>query len=90
MAEICVRAIVEGRVQGVSFRDNTRRQAMPLNVTGHAKNRPDGTVEVLACGEESAVNQLVDWLHKGPPAASVNKVTVHQEDQAPPASFTTG
>lgn len=87
MTEKCVRAIVEGRVQGVSFRDSTRRQAQHLQITGHARNLPDGTVEVLACGEESAVNTLVDWLHKGPPAASVSQVTVHQEDQQPPASF---
>ena len=87
MTEICVRAIVEGRVQGVSFRDSTRRQAQHLKITGHARNLPDGTVEVLACGEESAVNTLVDWLHKGPPAANVSHVTVHQEDHAPPASF---
>ena len=90
MTEKCVRAIVEGRVQGVSFRDNTRRQASHLKVTGHARNLPDGTVEVLACGEESAVNTLVDWLHKGPPAASVSRVSVTEEDREPPATFNIG
>lgn len=90
MTEKCVRAIVEGRVQGVSFRDNTRRQAHHLNITGHARNLPDGRVEVLACGTESAVNQLVDWLHKGPPAARVSRVSVSEEDQQPPASFNIG
>lgn len=87
MTEKCVRAIVEGRVQGVSFRDATRRQAQHLNITGHARNLPDGTVEVLACGTGSAVDQLVDWLHKGPPAASVTRVSVSEENQQPPASF---
>ncbi|MGM0434749.1 MAG: acylphosphatase, partial [Pseudomonadota bacterium] len=55
MAENCVLARVEGRVQGVSFRDSTRIQAQRLGITGYARNQPDGSVEVLACGEERAV-----------------------------------
>lgn len=90
MTEKCVRAIVEGRVQGVSFRAYTQRQAQHLNITGHARNLTDGTVEVVACGTESAVDQLVDWLHKGPPAASVSRVSVSEEVQPPPAGFRIG
>ena len=48
------RYTVHGRVQGVFFRDSTRRQAERLGVSGHAINRPDGTVEVLAAGSASA------------------------------------
>ena len=88
MDTICIRAIVEGRVQGVSFRDSTRQQALSLGITGHARNNPDGTVEVLACGDESAVNRLVDWLHQGPPAASVSRVSINQEQCPPPIRFT--
>ena len=90
MAETCILARVEGRVQGVSFRDSTRIQAQRLGVSGHARNQPDGSVEVLACGEESAVNQLLDWLHEGPPAASVSRVETQTANTDPPAAFTIG
>ncbi|XOZ33933.1 acylphosphatase [Halomonadaceae bacterium KBTZ08] len=90
MAETCVLARVEGRVQGVSFRDSTRLKAQQLGVTGYARNRPDGSVEVLACGDASAVNQLVDWLHEGPPAASVSRVDSQPSSAEAPAGFTTG
>ncbi|WP_077531595.1 acylphosphatase [Vreelandella utahensis] len=90
MTETCILARVEGRVQGVSFRDNTRIQAQRLGVTGYARNQPDGSVEVLACGEENAVNQLVDWLHQGPPAASVSRVETQSSDATPPTAFTIG
>lgn len=90
MAENCVLARVEGRVQGVSFRDGTRIQAQHLGVTGYARNQPDGSVEVLACGSENAVNQLLEWLHEGPPAASVSRVETHPASTDPPAAFTIG
>ena len=57
MADIRVRLIIEGRVQGVWFRDSTRRQAVALGVTGWARNRPEGNLEVLAEGPE--VDDLV-------------------------------
>jgi len=47
-----------------------------LGLTGYAKNLPDGRVEVLACGEEASVQQLIDWLWEGPPMASVQSVDV--------------
>lgn len=90
MGDICVRVRVEGKVQGVSFRDSTRAQAEPLGITGHAKNRQDGSVEVLACGDEDAVNQLVNWLHKGPPAATVTRVSVDERPFNPPKRFGIG
>ena len=70
------RCIVTGRVQGVFFRDSTARRASELGVTGVARNLPDGTVEVLACGEEAAVAALCEWLREGPPAARVDGVEV--------------
>lgn len=90
MAENCVLARVEGRVQGVSFRDSTRIQAQRLGINGYARNQPDGSVEVLAFGEESAVNQLLDWLHQGPPEASVSRVETHPANSEPPAGFAIG
>lgn len=65
---------VHGRVQGVWFRDSTRREAQRLAITGHAINLPDGKVEVLACGSPEALDELETWLHSGPPMASVSRV----------------
>ena len=68
------RWLISGRVQGVFFRDSTRRQAEPLGLTGHAINLSDGRVEVLAHGKPDALDQLEQWLHQGPPVARVEKV----------------
>jgi acylphosphatase len=73
---VCRRCIVSGRVQGVFFRASAARRARELGVAGHAVNRPDGTVEVLAIGPEMAVTALCDWLGQGPPAARVDRVDV--------------
>jgi acylphosphatase len=74
MGNIRMRLIIEGRVQGVWFRDSTRRQALALGVCGWVKNRPDGAVEVLAEGPEETVRALVSWCHHGPPSADVSRV----------------
>lgn len=71
---ICFRCLVAGRVQGVFFRASTREQAVRLGVTGHARNLPDGRVEVLACGAAEAVAQLRDWLRVGPAGAEVTGI----------------
>lgn len=71
MDEIRLRLIIEGRVQGVWFRDSTRREALGLGVTGWVKNRPDGKVEVLAEGPPARVKALAAWCRQGPPAARV-------------------
>lgn len=75
MGNVRVRLIIHGRVQGVWFRDSTRRQAIGLGVGGWVKNRPDGTVEVLAEGPEEQVRELTVWCHGGPPSARVDRVT---------------
>ena len=85
----CAKFNVRGRVQGVFFRASTRNEAQRLGLTGYAKNLPDGSVEVLACGADPALDQLERWLHTGPPAAHVDMVTQESSDVAPPASFTT-
>lgn len=87
---VCVRCHVEGRVQGVFFRDSTRRQAQQLGLTGYARNLPDGRVEVLACGSESGVTQLQKWLWIGPPSARVTAVECEPAVLAPPEGFTIG
>ena len=70
------RCYVSGRVQGVFFRASTRQKAIELGCAGYARNLPDGRVEVLALGEPHALDQLIQWLWKGPPAAQVSNVEV--------------
>ena len=81
---------VEGRVQGVWFRESTRQQAEPLGIRGFAINRADGSVEVLACGEADALDALAAWLRKGPPMATVTSVTASPFTGDCPERFTTG
>lgn len=75
---VCKHCFVSGRVQGVFYRASTAQRARTLNLTGYAQNLPDGRVEVLACGEPSAVEALCDWLWQGPPAAKVSEVVVRE------------
>ncbi len=74
---------VEGRVQGVSFRAAMQRQAELCGVAGWVKNCPDGAVEFLIQGERRAVQQLLDWVRRGPPGASVDALNVAETDPAP-------
>lgn len=67
-------ATIYGRVQGVSFRYYTQRQAEQLNVTGWVANQRDGTVRVVAEGTEEGIAQLQQFLQDGPPGARVDKV----------------
>ena len=71
-----IRIIVSGRVQGVYFRQSTREQAIALQITGWVRNLADGTVEILATGDEKKLEQLILWCHTGPPRAVVNKIDV--------------
>ena len=70
-------AIIHGRVQGVGFRYSTVSRAREIGVTGYARNMPDGTVEVVAEGDEDKLKQLVAWLKNGPPASRVENVHYH-------------
>ena len=87
------RFIVSGRVQGVGFRFATRTQALALALRGHAINRVDGSVEVLAVGDAAALDALAAWLQRGPAHARVDAVERADLD-APPvgvdAGFATG
>jgi acylphosphatase len=81
--------VVSGRVQGVFYRATTRSKAQQLGVTGWARNRPDGRVEVLACGQSQAVNTLCNWLWQGPDGARVDRVECEPAAVDPPENFTT-
>lgn len=87
------RCWVSGRVQGVSFRANTARQAHALGIRGYARNLPDGRVEVLACGPGEALEKLIEWLHRGPLLARVDSVQVEEaglDNGDIPGDFSTG
>lgn len=77
-ASIAVRAVVRGTVQGVGFRDATVGRADALRVMGWVRNGADESVLVHAEGPESAVDELVAFLHDGPPAARVAGVAVER------------
>jgi len=76
----CKRVIVHGTVQGVFYRDTCRTEAEAAGVCGWVRNLPDGTVEALFEGEDSAVEQLLDWARTGPPRARVERIEVHGEE----------
>ena len=61
-----LRCIITGRVQGVMFRDFVQRKARNLSISGTVKNQSDGSVEVVAQGEEKNLRKLLELLHKGP------------------------
>lgn len=65
---------VRGRVQGVYFRASTQREAKRLGLSGWVRNRSDGSVEILAEGEEGSIRELYGWAQKGPSAARVERV----------------
>jgi len=66
------RFVVSGKVQGVFFRASARDRAQALGLRGFAKNLADGRVEVLAAGDDAAIDELAAWLREGPPMARVD------------------
>jgi len=81
------RVIVHGRVQGVFFRDSTRREAQERGVAGWVRNRVDGTVEAVFEGEPDAVETAVEFTRTGPPRARVERVEVFEEEPEGLAGF---
>lgn len=84
------RFFVSGKVQGVWFRESTRRQAVRLGIDGHAINLSDGRVEVIAKGDNEAMAELERWLAEGPPLAVVDQVEVESYVESIEPGFTTG
>jgi acylphosphatase len=78
---VCKKCLIAGRVQGVYYRATAARRARELSIGGYARNLADGRVEVMACGEEQAVNAFVSWLWIG---SSASKVTAVEVSDAPP------
>jgi acylphosphatase len=85
----CRRFRVRGKVQGVWFRESTRRQAEILDLHGHAVNLEDGTVEVVASGGAAELDKLAAWLKQGPPLARVEQVSEEDIPDSGIQGFTT-
>lgn len=81
-----IRARIYGTVQGVCFREYTRRKAEELGLSGWVKNCADGSVEALISGPPEIVAQMISWLHRGSPRARVERVVSEAEDVLVPSS----
>ena len=67
---------IYGKVQGVFFREISRIEARKLNLVGFVGNEPDGTVKIVAEGEDKDLNRIIEWCKYGPDNAEVEKVDV--------------
>ena len=81
------RIFVRGRVQGVGFRDWIVRKARALGLAGWVRNQSDDSVEILASGDDDAVEQLVRAAHQGPPFAHVTGVRVEDAEAEASSGF---
>jgi acylphosphatase len=75
-----VHVVISGLVQGVFFRQYTRKHAIQYNLTGWVKNRPDGDVEAVFEGDELDVELMIDWCRNGPPSARISRVDITREE----------
>jgi acylphosphatase len=73
------RVVARGRVQGVFFRDSTRREAASAGVAGWARNRSDGAVEAVFEGDDEAVDRMVEFVRRGPGHSDIDDVEVVDE-----------
>ena len=76
----CIHVIVRGRVQGVYFRASTRDRARQLGLAGWVRNCSDGSVELIAEGNTTKLEQLIAWCRSGPPGAVVTDLNVEWQD----------
>jgi acylphosphatase len=74
------RVVIGGRVQGVFFRDTTRRRAEAAGVAGWVRNTADGTVEAVFEGEPGAIDEMIEFSRRGPSRAQVTSVEVTDEE----------
>lgn len=75
----CVHLVVSGRVQGVFFRANVRKEAEKLGLKGYAKNLENGDVEVVAEGNEGKIKELIQFIKRGPGTASVAGIQINHK-----------
>ena len=82
----CAHLIVSGRVQGVFFRANVKDKAFQLGLKGYAKNLENNDVEIVVQGNEEKINELIDFIKKGPGIASVTGIQIRHKE---PENFKT-
>ena len=80
MSKVRVELNIQGRVQGVFYRQSAKETAVRFGLTGWARNCPDGSVAAVFEGEKEAVDTAVEWCRQGPPAASVTDIEVKYLD----------
>lgn len=80
MPRVRARVMISGKVQGVFFRASAEDEARSRGLAGWVRNTPDGQVEGVFEGERAAVEAMIAWCHRGPPAARVTSVTVTWEE----------
>lgn len=68
---------IAGRVQGIGYREALRSEALARGISGWVRNRRDGTVEAVLQGDPAAVEAVIAWARRGPPAARVASVEEH-------------
>ena len=71
-----------GMVQGVGYRASFEAQARALRLSGWVRNRLDGSVEAMVCGEAEALMKMIEWARRGPPSARVSDVAVTDVDDS--------
>jgi acylphosphatase len=76
--KVSVRVIISGRVQGVFFRMETKKEADKLGIFGWVRNRNDGTVEAVFEGDEDRVTPMIEWCRKGPPLSNVSGIDIQR------------
>ena len=81
MSLLAVSIEIRGKVQGVWYRANAKKEADRLALVGYVKNRQDGSVYIEACGESIQVEQFICWCLKGPAHAQVSEIHVKKMDE---------
>lgn len=76
MKKVRAHVIVDGRVQGVCFRMDTRRAALERGIKGWVRNLRDGSVEAVFEGDEADVKSMLEWCESGPPLAHIDNLAV--------------
>lgn len=76
------RLIASGIVQGVGYRASFAGQARALHLAGWVRNRADGSVEAVVAGSVQAIERIVAWARRGPPAARVDRLTIEDVEDA--------
>lgn len=86
-ATLCRHALVSGHVQGVAYRWTTAARARELGLAGWVRNLPDGRVEAVIQGPPAAVQALLAWMERGPPAARVEQLVTREHVAAALSGF---